>query len=171
MADVDYEHQLGRRCCVPKCGRLIHDLSPVEVCDSCGMKIARVFEINLQDENRARDSRATEKRDERRGIIKDSMVYYVRIHDYIKIGYSAHLRERIMGLRVDLDALLAIEPGGQQLEHQRHVQFRADRIGKREDFHPSEALQAHIASLSELYPLPPWATLPSRMRVMRRRVS
>lgn len=73
-----------------------------------------------------------------------SVVYYVRIHDHVKIGYTIHLRERISALRVARDTVLAVEPGWREREAERHTQFAAERQGKREDFNPSRRLLAHI---------------------------
>lgn len=73
-----------------------------------------------------------------------SVVYYVRTGNHIKIGYTIHLRERINSLRVDRDALLAVEPGWREKEAERHAQFAAERQGRRENFNPSRRLLAHV---------------------------
>lgn len=86
---------------------------------------------------------------ERERIAAASVVYYVRTGRYIKIGYTADLRQRLYSLRLDPTAVLATEPGGRQLEAQRHEQFAEDRIGRREDFAPSLALLEHIRELTE----------------------
>jgi hypothetical protein len=80
-----------------------------------------------------------------------SLVYYVRIHDYIKIGTTTNLKSRLSSLRVDRDALLATEPGGRKLEAQRHKQFSSIRIGTRENFQPVPALMAHIKAIREFH--------------------
>lgn len=69
-----------------------------------------------------------------------SVVYYVRIHDHIKIGFTTNVKERMNQLRVPTSSVLATEPGGRSLEGRRHKLFAAERIGKREDFVPSESL-------------------------------
>lgn len=76
-----------------------------------------------------------------------SVVYYVRIHDHVKIGFTVNLRQRLSGLRVDDDALLATEPGGRPEEAARHKQFAAERVGKRENFNPSRRLLSHIEAI------------------------
>lgn len=78
-----------------------------------------------------------------------SVVYYVRIGDHVKIGYTINLRQRLGALRVDDDALLATEPGGRQLERERHLEFAPERVGKRENFNPSRRLLAHIEAVRE----------------------
>lgn len=78
-----------------------------------------------------------------------SQVYYIRIHDHVKIGYTVNLRQRLIQLRVDDDAVLATEPGGRELERQRHREFAAERVSRREDFNPSRRLLAHIESVKQ----------------------
>lgn len=73
-----------------------------------------------------------------------SVVYYVRVNDYVKIGYTIHLRERVNSLRINQDAVLAVEPGWRETEAQRHAQFADERQGRRENFNPSRRLMAHI---------------------------
>jgi hypothetical protein len=77
-----------------------------------------------------------------------SQVYYLRIGDHVKIGYTSNLTRRLQELRLHPSAVLAAEPGGQQLERQRHLLFAAERAGRRrEDFNPSPKLLAHIERL------------------------
>jgi hypothetical protein len=71
------------------------------------------------------------------------VVYYVRFSDRVKIGYSLDFARRILCL--PHDEVLAVEPGGRELEVKRHAQFAADRIKPRgEWFHMSPALRSHI---------------------------
>lgn len=73
------------------------------------------------------------------------LVYYVRFGDRIKIGTTKNLMARLQTL--PCDEILATEPGGPELERQRHQQFAADLVSGREWFNPSEPLIAHIAGL------------------------
>lgn len=91
---------------------------------------------------------------------RQSVVYYVRIHDRVKIGYTGNLKQRLSGLRVDPDALLATEPGGREQEAIRHAQFADERYGKREDFNPSRRLLEHIAQVKTLHGDPVLTTHP-----------
>ena len=90
------------------------------------------------DSNAARDRRR-------------SVVYYVRLADHVKIGYTTHLRGRLGGLRTDATALLAAEPGWREVEAQRHAEFADERQGRRENFNPSRRLLAHIDQVLELH--------------------
>lgn len=78
-----------------------------------------------------------------------SQVYYIRIGDHVKIGFTGNVVERLIGLRVDSSALLATEPGGRDLERQRHLQFGQERVGRRENFNPSRRLLAHIETIKQ----------------------
>lgn len=82
---------------------------------------------------------------------KRSVVYYVRIVDHVKIGYTIHLPSRIHSLRVDRSAVLAVEPGWREIEAERHATFAAERVSKRENFNPSRRLLAHIDLVRSKY--------------------
>lgn len=165
-----------RPCCLPTCQRLIPRNQEHPVCRECGIAIAADY---LNDATRAglvRNEYAERVRVLRaegdRQRIARSQVYYVRIpgDDLVKIGYAASLKERLTGLRVPREALLAVEPGARDVERERHQQFRAFRVNpKREDFWLSPELERWIQSLREQHPLPRWATLPDTHSVTMRR--
>lgn len=78
------------------------------------------------------------------------VVYYARLGaNHIKIGTTADLPRRMVELRVvNASNLLAVEPGGYDLERQRHQQFRKWRYSKRkEDFGEGPDLLAHVRAL------------------------
>lgn len=83
---------------------------------------------------------------------EQAQVYYVRLSaDVIKIGTTTVMTQRLSGLRVKADRVLATEPGGYDLEKIRHQQFAHLRHGRIEDFTPAEDLLSHIAMLVEHY--------------------
>lgn len=76
------------------------------------------------------------------------LVYYLALSPQtIKIGTTRNLPLRLCGLRTELQYVLAVESGGFELEAQRHREFAAERIGRREDFRMSDRLMAHIDGL------------------------
>lgn len=81
--------------------------------------------------------------------MSDSVVYYIRRGEHIKIGRTIDFRSRMSALRPDV--VLAIEPGGHEVETARHRQFREhhvrDHPGGVEWFQPGGDLLAHIASV------------------------
>lgn len=96
----------------------------------------------------AQPAREALREAERREREAGAVVYYLRIGDRIKIGFTTNLRQRVAALRLDASAVLATEPGGRDVEYRRHHEFADERYGRREDFAPSDRLLAHIARLS-----------------------
>ena len=86
-----------------------------------------------------------------------SIVYYARRRDMIKIGTTARPRDRFRDLVPD--EILAIEPGGHELEGTRHDQF-AHLRGQGEYFREAPDLHEHIRCLQFLWgePDPAWRT-------------
>jgi Meiotically up-regulated gene 113 len=78
--------------------------------------------------------------------LRDDTVYYILFGNRIKIGISSNLRSRLdslpRGVRV-----LATEPGGRDVERERHEQFADCRVGG-EWFRPTHALLVHVANLA-----------------------
>lgn len=74
------------------------------------------------------------------------VVYYWLFGDRVKIGTTRNLALRVRGLPPG--KLLASEPGGRDLERQRHRQFAAYLASGREWFHHCPAIAEHIASIS-----------------------
>lgn len=93
----------------------------------------------------------------------DSVVYYIRRGDHIKIGRTTNFRHRMSPLRPD--AVLAVEPGGAALETERHQQFRRHHVRDHPDgiewFRPGPDLLEHIERTAALHDVP---ELPARRR-------
>ena len=88
-----------------------------------------------------------------------AVVYYIRRGALVKIGTTVHLRSRMAALLPE--EILAIEPGDQKLEAERHQAFRALRVpGQREWFYAGRELQDHIRETLEQHGPPP-AGLPT----------
>jgi hypothetical protein len=85
---------------------------------------------------------------------RPAIVYYIRIGHLVKIGTTIDPSTRFKDLRPN--EVLAHEPGGEILEHQRHGQFKPLRA-RGEYFHPGPALQEHILRLRAQHGTPPWA--------------
>jgi hypothetical protein len=79
--------------------------------------------------------------------VRVDIVYYLRLGDRIKIGTTYTPRSRFSAL--PHDEVLAFERGDRRVEHRRHEQFAADRLGTSEWFRSSPALRQHIAQLAE----------------------
>lgn len=86
---------------------------------------------------------------------RPSWVYYVRCGHLIKIGTSTNLASRFSAIRPN--EVLALEPGGQIIETERHREFVALRASG-EYFHPGVELQRYILSLRESLGAPTWTS-------------
>jgi hypothetical protein len=131
-------------------------LAPFPICFDHSMQVFKTFEnaaTMARALKRAEPSKNPEfdARMERRkeAFAEQLQVYYVRIGDYIKIGYTQNVRSRLHGLRVEPSALLATEPGGRPMEARRHREFAQWRDGRKENFEPVPELMAHIRRIRE----------------------
>jgi hypothetical protein len=88
----------------------------------------------------------------------DSIVYYLLRGPLVKIGTTRDPASRFASLMPD--RILAVEPGRQPLERQRHVQFTRLRVGTSEYFEQAPDLSAHIEAVRKQYgtPNPDWPT-------------
>lgn len=74
------------------------------------------------------------------------VVYYIRFGDRIKIGTTANPRQRLS--RLWHEELLAFEQGDRLVEHRRHLEFEASRLGRSEWFLTTPSLEQHVAGLA-----------------------
>lgn len=118
-------------------------------CGRCGAHMSHP-EVILDAERRKEVARLAEAAKRER---RPSVVYYIRLSDRIKIGFTTNLPGRMLVL--PHDEVLAIEPGDFQLEQARHKQFREFRVVKqREWFHAVPPLLAHIEALRAEHGIP-----------------
>ena len=79
-----------------------------------------------------------------RGVM--DCVYYLKVGDLIKIGYSSNLRRRLVAYPPD-SVLLAACPGTRDDEQAVHRELGSHLALNREWFHPSDDVLAKIASV------------------------
>jgi hypothetical protein len=95
------------------------------------------IQASVEDERAARTGRFAGR---------DHVVYYVRVGNRIKIGYTTHLKQRLAS--IGPEEVLATEPGGFKLEQHRHAQFAEYRVMKnREWFVDCPAIREHIETI------------------------
>lgn len=95
----------------------------------------------------------------------EPVVYYARMGDgSIKIGYTADLYTRMTNLYAR-DAVLAVEPGGRDVEARRHARFADLRIGRAEMFKADPRLMEHIATVAQEHGIPDLAALRAASRL------
>lgn len=154
------EDETDGSCCVPGCRSEIEDRWEIPVCRRCSMRIAsRVFNAAARTSAPAPIHQPP-----------PSVVYYLDLGQHIKIGFTTNLQQRLNALRADKDQLLAIEPGGRDVERARHDQFAHERLDRRENFRISDRLTDHVQRIRADYGLPRWASLPTN-RVSVRKAS
>lgn len=137
-----------RTCCMPDCSKALPTTRDLPLCRDCGIKVALA---HVHDADRLHAVRLEQRRQYdatqaavRAGRTPQAVVYYAKLdEERIKIGFTSNLFARMQAMRVLPGNLLAIEPGGRELEKQRHEQFRGDRL-RVEEFRPSERLLAWI---------------------------
>lgn len=92
-------------------------------------------------------------------IANRSVVYYARLGNRVKIGYTADLGHRMNSIQPE--EVLATERGGPKLETKRHAQFAKLRVVG-EWFRYEQPLVDHIAALPPLPPPEPARLPPGR---------
>lgn len=143
-------------CMIPYCGRLPESYMRIALC------LPHAFDVFVDMQAQAhRKMKVTfpemppepDVVDRARKDLREeqSLVYYVQLGQYIKIGFTTNLKQRLRGFRVPPSMVLATEPGGRSMEKQRHEQFAKWRVGRSEDFHFSNDLTWHIDSLVQTH--------------------
>lgn len=115
---------------------------PVPLCSRHIVKVmARSIEL-AKDAKRAHVvQNAASMPGARRAEAHDPVVYYVKFGDRVKIGTTTNFQARMSN--IPHDEVLAVEPGGRELEQLRHKQF-AEARSHREWFDLSAELFRHI---------------------------
>lgn len=125
------------------CDRKVPGDAPISVCHRHLASAYLYMENLIAAANTERDhgvSPAELKRDNQLNP-PSSLVYYLRFGDRVKIGTtSQRLQDRVTNL--PHDKILGWEPGGRDVERQRHDQFRLCRI-KGEWFAATDELVRH----------------------------
>lgn len=151
--DISLNKVLAGECCVPTCYAEALEDAPFPICMRHMRQVFRYFdgytEVAKQifNSQRAIDSARPPK--QRPSGSEHDQVYYLRVGEFIKIGYSANIKQRLSQMRLNADAVLATEPGGRDLERLRHQQFTHLRQGRREDFETAADLLSHVAMVRE----------------------
>lgn len=152
-------------CVWPGCERrlvpLDRDVRPIPLCllHACDTQDRLKHDSKLLEQASAYSSRrsaergetwTTESRKQRRDAElranEPGWIYYLRIDDAIKIGFTVDIRRRLKEYPPNA-YLLAVHGGTKTLEKELHYQFRGCLTARREWFHPSDDLTAHVAQV------------------------
>ncbi len=129
------------------CDRLVEPGAPVSLCSRHIDAAYRHRRADIEAQLAAVGEYLDEPRDP--DAPAPGFVYYIRFRDRIKIGTSSSILGRLSNL--PYDEILAIEPGGHQLERLRHQQFHEAR-DHGEWFAVTDQLLDHCAMLRQHYP-------------------
>jgi hypothetical protein len=139
---------------------------PSMTCLKHAIKLHAAVEANKQFLQGWMKNIAEAERPDLKPIPKKYLVYYIRFGDGIKIGTTHNLAQRLSSFCVPAAAVLAVEPGGFELERSRHEFFADSRIGRTEVFQDSPKLQRHIEAVKK-YHGEPRVTGPEGLRPVR----
>jgi hypothetical protein len=104
------------------------------------------------DAQLARETEARERREAEEARMRAELgghlgfVYYLRVGERVKIGFSTDVKRRMRQYPPG-SQLLAVEPGDYGIELRRHRQFSGSRTDGREWFRPTPDLLEHIATM------------------------
>jgi hypothetical protein len=117
--------------------------------------IEHIFEKQTsEDAVRLSEMRGKRERHEAdiRSLRKDrpGFVYFLRVGERIKIGYSVDVKRRMRAYPPGCE-LLAVEPGDRELETQRHRQFAGSRTDGREWFRPTPDILDLVGEIVATY--------------------
>jgi hypothetical protein len=78
----------------------------------------------------------------------EGSVYYIRLGDRVKIGFSTNLFERLSTYPPNMEILL-IRRGSKDLEHREHIRFSEHRTDGREWFHANDRVLQMISEITD----------------------
>lgn len=99
-----------------------------------------------------RSAEAEARAEKRFASNRPGSIYYLRVGDRVKIGFTADLYQRMMQYPPNSE-LLATHPGTPAMEKRIHQDFTRHLADGREWFHPNTELSEHIAGVQSMYPL------------------
>lgn len=131
--------------CVRHAAQLFSFLShTAEVKLTNGFLDLALYEIRKTEAMQMTDRAARSARRAR----QQGQIYYLRVGDLVKVGYTADLRQRLRDYPPDAK-LLAVEPGTRTHEAQLHRKFRHLLAGRAEWYRAGLDLMHHIAAVRD----------------------
>lgn len=148
------------RCAMEKCNQ--PPLHGIPLCEAHGAAVALYMQDHAESIERAAEikhqreeeelyrfrQRHAEKIRKLNSTFKTDpgLIYYLRVGDKIKIGFTTDLEQRLRAYP-PFAVLLATHPGTVKLEGQMHAKFCAHLIGGREWFAVSDQIMQHIENV------------------------
>lgn len=167
-------------CVIPGCSQRGYPSQTIPVCHQHGVEIWADVERNMgrpaireriAEKADQLDAAADTKAVDQRRRSQEGYVYFVRLNDLIKVGWSENLAARLRSYGASVE-VLAHHPGTRDEELQLHRAFAQERVKGREWYADCALIRDHIASVIERwgppYILPVW-TEPSQPAIGTRR--
>lgn len=137
--DPDYRF---KRCAIGFCPNEASQRYQLPLCQEHILAIWLTVEEDMRNAGWTPDQmRAAAKRNH--GTVADGQVYYLKIDDYIKIGYTKNLKRRMLQYPPNAE-LLAHNPGTEADERRIHEKFSAYLTSGREWFRDVPEIRRHI---------------------------
>lgn len=144
---------------------------PIGICLAHAQIAHRAYEWHTMSDQQRNDARLAELEAERartaelvekglkppRADLVAGWVYYIKVDDTIKIGFTKDVTQRMRAYPPTAH-LLAVEPGTKATEAERHSRFHAHLEHGREWFRDNEELRTWIGKVVTVHGDPePWA--------------
>lgn len=117
----------------------------------------RIQDIRAHEEYQLKQAQSANERireaDRRDRSTEAGTIYYLRVGDLIKIGYSSDFEQRLKHYPPNTE-LLAQHPGTRKTERQMHHKFLHRLSSGREWFTPCQEIDQHIAAVKKSYAQP-----------------
>lgn len=137
-----------------------HLLATVTAAPQAVSRTLLVDRINaVTDEAAARRDTLRETQRRSQAMRTAGWIYYIKVHDLIKIGYASVLEDRLRQYPPNI-TLLAIHPGTRELETHLHRKFRLHLKQGREWYDDAHVIRDHINAVATEHGTPasqqPW---------------
>jgi len=136
--ELSLQHYRIGPLCAPHANDVAEALAAARAAPITNAQVAAEF--RRQSERAAAEARARSR------ATAPGWIYYLRIGDRIKIGYSRDVKRRMRAYPPD-SKLLAVHPGTPQMETEMHQRFAGSRAAGREWFNETVDLREHIAAV------------------------
>lgn len=110
----------------------------------------RIDEIHRMEATLNQRATRVADRSRRERATEPGTIYYLRVGDLIKIGFTADIDQRMKHYPPNTE-LLAQHPGTRQTERRMHHKFLHHRASGREWFTPSDDITQHIEEVKARY--------------------
>lgn len=134
-----------KECQIDHCGKTVSEDIGIPLCDAHLRKAWAAFEVRIETDPSLMPDRRTPRPKDVTSVDAHGMVYFARVGELIKIGWSTDVEHRMYALGAD--ALLHAQPGTKHDEKALHAMFNHLLVKGREWFRPDPELLNYISGL------------------------